>query len=57
MIAEVRSQMNKFTHKYGLKVPRNVTHSYELYKKNNNTLWEDAIKKETTNVRVAFDVK
>ena len=49
--------MKKVTHKYGLKVLSNVTHVYELDKRNNNTLMVDAIKKEMKNVTVAFSVK
>ena len=56
IIAKVKSRMKKVTHKYGLKVLRNFTHTDELDNRNNNTLWEDAIKKEMTNVRSAFDV-
>ena len=54
MITEVKYRMKKITHKYGLEVPRNVTHVYELYKRNNNTLGAEKIKKEMTNSRGAF---
>ena len=37
--------MKKISNKYGLEVPRNVTHAYELDKRNNNTLWLYALKK------------
>ena len=49
--------MQKVTHKYSLEVPRNVTHTYELDKRNNNMIWEYTIKKEMKYVRVEFDVK
>ena len=45
MIAKLKYQMKKVTHKNGLEVPWNFAHAYELNKRNNNTLWEDAIKK------------
>ena len=45
MIAKVKYRIKKVTHKYSLEVPRNVTHTYELDKRNNNTLWADAIRK------------
>ena len=45
IIAKVKSLMKKVTHKYGLELPRNVNHEYELDKRNNNTLWADAINK------------
>ena len=44
-IAKVKSRMKKITCKYGLKVPRKVTHAYELNKGNINTLWSDEIKR------------
>ena len=37
--------MNNFTHKYGLELPRNVTHAHELNNIKNNTLWAYAINK------------
>ena len=46
MIAKVKSRTKKVTHQYGLKVPRNVTHSYELDKRKKNMLWADAINKK-----------
>ena len=42
--------------KFGIEVPRTVREAYELDKKNGNTLWADAIKKEMENVRVAFQI-
>ena len=56
-IANVEYRTKKITHKYGLEVPRNATHTYELDTRNNNTFWVDAIKKEMKNVRVDFDIK
>ena len=40
--------------KFGIEVPRNVKEAMLLDEKNGNHLWEDAIKKEMTNARVAF---
>jgi len=31
--------------KYGVEIPRNVAHAYELDALHGNTLWQDAIKK------------
>ena len=36
----------KKTQKFGIEVPNSVLQAYALYKKNVNTLWEDAIAKE-----------
>ena len=48
--------MRLVSHKYGIEVPTSVEHSLELDKKNGNTFWTDAIKKEMKNVGVAFDI-
>ena len=45
VITKVKYRMNKVTCKYGLKVPRKVTHAYELNKGNINKIWSDVIKK------------
>jgi hypothetical protein len=39
------------TYQFGVEVPRNVKHAYELDKKNGNTLWADAIAKELGNIQ------
>ena len=43
-------------HKYGIKMATSVDHAYEIDKGNGNTLWHNAIKKEMTNVGIAFKV-
>ena len=48
--------MNVTTHKYEIEVPRSINHVKELDKKNGNTLWMDGLKKEMTNVSIAFDI-
>ena len=45
MISSVKSQMKNINYKYGLEVPRNATHTYELDKRNKNTIWADVIRK------------
>ena len=46
----------KKTHKFGIEMPKTVKEVPELYAKNRDTKWMDAISKEMTNVRVSFDV-
>ena len=46
----------KKSFKFGIEVPRTVKEAYELDRKNGNTLWADAIKKEMENVRAAFRI-
>ena len=43
------------THKYGVRVPRNVKLALEIDAENGNTLWDDAIGLEMKNSRVAFE--
>ena len=38
-------------------MPRTVEEAYEIDKKNENTLWADAIAKEMENIRVAFKIQ
>ena len=52
----VKSQIRKTTYKYGIEMATSVGHAYEIDKGNGNTLWRDAIKKEMTNVGIAFEV-
>ena len=41
--------------KFGIRIPTSVAEALELDKENGNTFWYDAIMKEMTNVRIAFD--
>ena len=54
IIAGVNSRARKATHKYGIEIPNSVTDAARIDRKNGNTFWMDAIKKETRNVGVAF---
>ena len=56
IIASVNSRMRKATHKYGIEIPTSVKHAEEIDKKNGNTLWQDAIRLEMSNIGVAFDI-
>ena len=56
IISKVMSRIRKTTHKYGIEMATSVDHAYEIDKGNGNTLWRDAIKKEMTNVGIAFEV-
>ena len=52
----VKNQIRRTMHKYGVEIPRDVEHAYEIDARNRNTLWRDALKKEMYNVRVAFEI-
>jgi len=40
----------------GIEVPTSVKHAIEIDRKNKNTFWADALKKEMGNVCVAFEI-
>lgn len=52
----VKSRTRKTTHKHGIELLVSVEDAYRLNKKNGNTFWRDAIKKEMHNVGVAFKI-
>ena len=56
IIAKKKSKYWVKTHKYGIRVPRNVTEEKEYDNKEQNTLWWDVICKEMNNVKIAFEV-
>ena len=43
-------------YKFGIRVPTSVEEALQLDKENGNTLWFDAIMKEMSNVRIAFEL-
>ena len=56
IISAVRARVKRTTHKYGIELPTSVEHALKLDQQNGNTFWRDAIRKEMTNVGVAFDI-
>jgi len=46
----------KWTHKFGIEVPKTVKEAIELDRKNGNTLWADATAKEMKEVCIAFNI-
>ena len=56
MIAAVTSRVRKSTRKYGIEIPTSIKHAEEIDRVNKNTLWQDALKLEMTNVEVAFKI-
>ena len=56
ILSAVKKRIRKTTHKYGIEVPTSIEHAYEIDKRNGNTHWRDAIRKEMFNVGVAFEV-
>ena len=56
ILAAVKNQIRRTTHKYGIEIPRDVEHEHVIDARNGNMLWRDALKKEMYNVRVAFEI-
>jgi hypothetical protein len=55
ILRKVKSKYWARTHKYGVRVPKNIKEAMEIDKENGNTLWMDAVRLEMSNVRVAFE--
>jgi len=56
VIAAVTSRVKRATHKYGFRVPRSVKEAIEIDRINGNQFWQKALKKEMTNVGIAFKI-
>ena len=56
IVASISVRTRKTTHKYGVEVPTSVAHAHELDRRNGNTLWAAALKKEMHNVGIAFEI-
>jgi hypothetical protein len=56
IIADVTKSYHKWTHKFGIEVPRSWDDYVRLDKENDQTLWQDAVNKEMQSVRTAFNI-
>ncbi|KAI2510101.1 Reverse transcriptase (RNA-dependent DNA polymerase) [Fragilaria crotonensis] len=56
IVAAVNKRYHKRTHKFGIEVPKTYEDCVRIDRENGNTLWQDAVRKEMTKVRVAFEV-
>jgi hypothetical protein len=56
IISAVTKRYHKCTHKFGIQVSKTWDEAVKLDEVNGNTLWQDAIRKEMNNVRIAFKV-
>jgi hypothetical protein len=56
IIAAVTKRYHKRTQKFGIEVPKSWNDCIRLDKENDNTLWQDAVRKEMKNVRIAFQI-
>eukprot|EP00957_Ditylum_brightwellii_P092131 7014689-Ditylum_brightwellii.AAC.1 len=56
IISSVKARVRKTTHKYGIEIPTIPLHAYEIDVANVNIFWQDAIRKEMTNIGIAFKI-
>jgi hypothetical protein len=56
IIAAVTKRYHKRTHKFGIEGPKSWDDCVRLDTENDNTLWQDAVRKEMKNVRIAFQI-
>jgi hypothetical protein len=56
IISAVTKRYHKQTHKFRIEVPKSWDDCVKLYKENDNTLWQDAVRKDMKNVRIAFKI-
>jgi hypothetical protein len=54
--AYVTKRYHQCTHNFGIEVPKSWYDCVILDKENDNTLWQDAVRKEMKNVRIAFKI-
>jgi hypothetical protein len=55
ILHKAKSKCWSRTHKYGIRIPKNIKEAMEFDKELGNSLWMDAIKLEMNNVQVASE--
>jgi hypothetical protein len=55
-ISALTKHYHKRTHKFGIEVPKSWDDCVRLDKDNDNTIWQDSVRKEMKNVRIAFKI-
>jgi hypothetical protein len=56
IIADVTKRYHKQTRIFGIEVPNSWDDCVKLDKENDNTFWQDAVRKEMNNIRIAFKI-
>jgi hypothetical protein len=56
IIADLTKLYHKRTHKFVIEVPKTWDDCVRLDKDNDNTLWQDAVRKDMKNVRIALKI-
>eukprot|EP00957_Ditylum_brightwellii_P104738 7982483-Ditylum_brightwellii.AAC.1 len=52
----MKARIRKTAHKYKIEISMILPHAYEIDAANNNTFWQDAIRKEMTNIGIIFEI-
>ena len=56
IISKMKSKYWQRTHKYGIKIPKNVREAYAIDRENGNELWSNAIKEEMIKIKGAMRI-
>ena len=56
ILAALKKRIRKTRQKYGIEIPTNVEHAFELDRKNGNNVWKEALEMEMYNIGVAFEI-
>jgi hypothetical protein len=56
IIDDVTKRYHKRTHKFGIEVPKSWDDCVRLDKENDNTLWQDTVRKEMNNFRITIKI-
>jgi hypothetical protein len=54
IITAVTKRYHKRTNKFGIEVPKRWDDCVRLDKENDNTIWQDVVRKEMKNFQIAF---
>ena len=56
IVSAVNARVKQVPHNYGIEVPCTVKEALAFYDLNGNHLWQDALNKKMSNLRVTFDI-
>ena len=54
-ISKVKAKYWRTTHKYGVRMPKSINHAMILDRENDNHFWENALNKEMSKAKVAYE--
>ena len=55
IVKKTKSKYWQKSHKYGVRTPKTIEEAIRIDQENGNNMWQDAIKEEMTNNRIAFE--